>query len=144
MSGSRVIPATGIWVESDTGVHRLDTPSRACDPAWSPDGSALSFTTPDGLWILSDLESSQPRLLIEAPETSEGTEFDYVAFMRPVWSPNGARLGYIATNGGTTWVEVIEVLDGRLRYRSREETYAFSWGADSRSLGIGGNTILVP
>ena len=142
--GNRALPATAIWVESDEDVRRLDTPDRACDPAWSLDGRALAFTTPVGLWILTDLESSEPRLLLEAPEPEGDTEFGYVAFMRPKWSPNGARVGYLATNGGTTWVEMVEVLDGRLRYRSGEDTYAFSWGADSRSLKIGGNTILVP
>jgi hypothetical protein len=141
--GSRQLPHTGIWVGTAAELRRLDTPL-ACDPAWSPDGGRLAFTTPEGLWVLADPEVGEPRLLLEAPDPGEETEFGYVAFRRPVWSPNGARLGYLATNGGTTWVEVVEVIDGRLRFRSHEETYAFSWGADSRSLRIGGNTVLVP
>lgn len=141
---NRALPPTGIWIGTDRQLRRLEVPPFACDPAWSPDGGSLAFTTPDGLWVLADVEAGEPRLLLAAPEPSEETEFGYVAFRRPVWSPNGARIGYLATNGGTTWVEVVEVVDGRLRFRSAEETYAFSWGADSRSLLIGGNTVLVP
>ena len=111
---------------------------------FSPDGGSIAFTAPDGLWVVADLAVGVAERLLESPKAEGESEFGYVAFMRPTWSPNGARLGYVASNGGTAWVEVVEVLDGRLRYRSATETYAFSWGADSRSLRIGGNTIRVP
>jgi dipeptidyl aminopeptidase/acylaminoacyl peptidase len=143
--GARTFPATEVWITDGQAVWKTATPLGTCDPSWAPDGTKLAVTSLDGLWVLSGVQQQQGDRIVEARAVERpATEFDYTAITRPRWSPNGTRIAYLVSNGGTSWVEVVDVASRRRIYKSREETYGFAWGADSRSLVIGGNTVLVP
>ena len=78
-----------------TGESQLTTlPDGACQPAWSPDGLQLAFTSPcrknqesyagSGLYVMkADGSAVQP-----LPPRTGGGDYD------PAWSPDGRRLAY--------------------------------------------------
>jgi Tol biopolymer transport system component len=77
-----------------TGVKQLTTMSDgACQPAWSPDGQRLVFTSPcredqeqypgSGLWIIQADGSGLTSL-----PTAPGGDYD------PAWSPDGTRIAF--------------------------------------------------
>ena len=74
----------------------------------------------------------------------EPTEFTYRAFAHPKWSPDGALVALVVTNGGTSWVEVFEASTGRLFYTSPPEAYSFSWGTTARDLKVGDLDVHLP
>jgi Tol biopolymer transport system component len=111
------------------------------DPAWAPDGSRLAVVTLDGLWTYSPALDDARQVVATPAPARPANEFDYVALQRPRWSPDGLRIAYLATNGGTTRVEVVEVATGRKVYRSAADTYSFEWTSDPRALRVGEQTI---
>lgn len=93
----------------------------ACQPAWSPDGQALVFTSPcpdsqetypgAGLWIL-ELESLELAPLVTAP----GGDYD------PAWSPEGDRIAFASERLGRPQVMVID-LDDELAANVSQNTF---------------------
>lgn len=71
------------------------------DPAPSPDGRFLAFTSRGWIWVL-ELETGTARRI-----TREG-EMDF----RPTWSPDGSRLALVRDSGENTWVVVVQVATG--------------------------------
>jgi dipeptidyl aminopeptidase/acylaminoacyl peptidase len=142
--GPRTITPTAVWAGDPAGLHKLNAGVGACDPAWSPDGKRIAVTAADGLWIFP-AESSVGRLRVEAKiPIGEPTEFTYRAFTHPEWSPDGALVALLVSNGGTSWVEVFEVSTGRLFYTSPPEAYSFSWGNTARDLKVGDLEVHLP
>ncbi|HVW67936.1 MAG TPA: amidohydrolase family protein [Steroidobacteraceae bacterium] len=102
------------------------------DPAWSPDGSQLVYSSDrEGsldLWIY-DVRSGAHRRLTTAP----GAE------MRPAWSPDGTRIAFVNAFGSYTMqVQVIELATGRI---VTIQPFSFgsgypSWSADGRSVMV--------
>ncbi len=141
--GPRRIPPTEVWAGEGTSLRKLNAGLGACDPAWSPDGRRLALIAAAGLWVFP-ANSSQGSLRVEARlPMGEPTEFTYRAFSHPEWSPDGALLALLVTNGGTSWVEVFEASTGRLFYTSPPQTYTFSWGR-GRDLKAGTLEIHLP
>jgi Tol biopolymer transport system component len=142
--GPRTITPTAVWAGEPSEFHKLNAGLGACDPSWSPDGKLLAVTAADGLWVFP-AQSSAGTLRVESKlPLGESSEFTYRAFAHPKWSPDGALVALVVTNGGTTWVEVFEAATGRLFYTSPPEAYTFSWGNSARDLKVGDLDVRLP
>jgi serine/threonine protein kinase/Tol biopolymer transport system component len=98
------------------------------DPAWSPDGSRLVFSSSRGgnrnIW------SAQPNLLQPIPITS-GQNFDE----RPVYSPEGQQVAFISDRGGRRGLWVVNLEGGTPRLVTAAEVLdTISWSPDGREL----------
>ena len=104
------------------------------NPAWSPDGARIAFSTPDsenrhiGIAVVN-ADGSDPRLLF-----SDETFLDYF----PAWSPDGSRIAFTA--GGGDAVDVMNA-DGSARHRlvtkSGGESYGhLSWSPDGSRIAV--------
>jgi len=142
--GPRTITPTAVWAGDHAEFHKLNAGVGACYPAWSPDGKQLAVTAIEGLWVFP-AESSVGSLRAESKvPLGEPLEYTYRAFSHPEWSPDGALIAVLVTNGATTWVEVFEAATGRLFYTSPPESYSFSWGATARDLKAGTLDVHLP
>ncbi len=93
-----------------TDIYQLtDLTDGACQPAWSPDGTRLVFTSPcsrsketypgSSLWIIgADGEN-----MISLPTAPGGGDFD------AVWSPDGKRLAFTSMRDGHPQLYVINI-----------------------------------
>jgi hypothetical protein len=142
--GPRTITPTAVWAGDPSTFHKLNAGVGACDPAWSPDGRQIAVTAVEGLWIFP-ADSSVGELRVESKlPVGEPSEFTYRAFTHAKWSPDGALVALLVTNGGTTWVEVFDVASGRLFYTSPPEEHSFSWGNTARDLKVGDLDVHLP
>jgi hypothetical protein len=142
--GARTVTPTAVWAGEGKTFHKLNAGLAACDPSWSPDGHRLAVTAVDGLWIFP-AESPVGSLRVEAKlPIGEPAEFTYRAFAHPKWSPDGALVALVVTNGGTSWVEVFEASSGRLFYTSPPEAHSFAWGSTARDLKVGDLDVHLP
>jgi TolB protein len=71
------------------------------DPAPSPDGRSLAFTSRGWIWVL-DLGSGTAR------RVTRGEPMDF----RPAWSPDGRRLALVRDSGSETWIVVVDAGTG--------------------------------
>lgn len=106
-----------IWLFNIDGtvVDQLtNLPDGACQPAWSPDGSMLLFTSPchrnleeypgSSLWLITVDEAgnaSDPELIPSAP----GGDYD------PAWDPDGERIAFTSLRDTRPQIYVMK-LDG--------------------------------
>ncbi len=135
---------TRVWVRDGTTTRQVALGPGACDPAWSPDGGRLAVVTPDGLWVLSaDLRRTTHLVDVRHADGPPGG-FEQRVLSRPAWAPDAAALAFLASNGRTTWVEVVDVRTGARTYVSDPETYEFAWEADSRFLRLGSRVVPLP
>ena len=74
------------------------------DPAPSPDGRGIAFTSRGWIWIL-DLESRVAR------RVTRGGDMD----VRPTWSPDGASLALVRDTGAETSIVVVDATTGEVR-----------------------------
>ncbi len=101
-----------------TGVTQLTyTNDGACQPAWSPNGMNLVYTSPcqsnveeypgSGLWLISFDENddfSDP----EPVPTGPGAGGDY----DPAWAPDGEHIAFTSRRDGIPQIYVVNVVDG--------------------------------
>jgi hypothetical protein len=142
--GARTIRPTAVWAGQPDTLHKLNAGVGACDPSWSPDGKRIAVTAADGLWVFA-ADSAVGTLAVESKvPVGEPTEYTYRAFGHAKWSPDGVLVAVLVTNGGTSWVEVFDVVSGRLFYTSPPDAYSFTWGASARELKIGALDVRLP
>jgi hypothetical protein len=132
---AKKIRATAVWAGAGANLKRLQTGIGACDPSWSPNGKHLALTAADGLWVFP-ANSPDGILRVESQVPLGSIGFNYRAFSRPRWSPDGMLVGLVVTNRGTSWIEVFDVNSGRLLYTSPPEHDTFTWTA-ARELKLG-------
>ncbi len=142
--GGRLIPRTRVWVQRETEVRQVATAPGTCDPAWSPDGDWVAVAAPDGLWVLSSDLHVTMHLVDTRHTEAPANEFDHRTLSGPQWAPDASRLAFLVSNGGTSWVEVVDARTGEVLYNSDPETYEFAWGVDSRSLRFGSRVARLP
>jgi hypothetical protein len=133
--GSKKVRGTAVWAGHGTDLRRVRAGLGACDPVFSPDGRRLAVTAAEGLWVFP-ANSPDGALRVESRLPLGSIEFNFRAFSRPRWSPDGALVGLVVTNVGTSWVEVFEASSGRLLYTSPPQNDTFSWTA-ARELKVG-------
>lgn len=68
------------------------------DPAPSPDGASVAFSSRGWIWLL-DVETHTARRL------TRGGAMDF----RPAWSPDGAQLAFMRDDGSDTWIVVLDL-----------------------------------
>jgi Tol biopolymer transport system component len=112
--------ASGIWIlgTDGRGLRRAPQATNGFEPDWSPDGTALVFTTRDAI-VVQPLRGSR-RLVVRG-------DFD-----RPKWSRDGRWIAYRARRG----LEVVRTT-GKERHRvASGQVFAFAWSPDSRRLAV--------
>jgi penicillin amidase len=137
-------PQTYVFVDDGKRISKIVVAPGGCDPAWSPDGARLAIVSPEGLWVFTDNGSKGSRIADAAgpqPPAGQRTEFARVRFTKPQWSPDAALIALLATNGGASWVEVVNASSGDRVFKSEPDVSAFSWTADSKGLNIGGRVV---
>lgn len=140
--GSKTIRGTAVWVGEGATMRRVRAGLGACDPAWSPDGRHLALTAAEGLWVFP-ANSAEGDLRVESRPPVGAIESNYRAFSSPRWSPDGALVGLVVSNSGTSWIEVFEARSGRLFYTSPPENDTFSWNS-ARELKLRDTEVHLP
>ena len=142
--GLRSVSRTQVWVHDGAHVRQVATAAGTCDPAWSPDGKQVAVAAPDGVWILSSDLRTTTHLVDTRRTEAPVDEFDHRTVSQPQWAPDASGLAFLVSNGGTSWVVVVDTRTGESMYTSEPETYEFSWGADSVSLRFGTRVVRLP
>jgi len=122
---------------SDQAIAITNMPGGACQPAWSPDGTKLVFTSPcaikkdsykgSSLYIIN-ADGSNLRPLPTAP----GGDFE------PAWSPDGKVIAFTSLRDGYMQIYSYKVDDGSIR-RLVETTVnqparQSSWSPDGKQI----------
>lgn len=119
-----------LWLLPLGGTARaiVDDGYWTCDPAWSPDGRTLAFSTDRGgkldIW-LRDMASGEQRRLTRAPE----------AALAAAWSRDGGRIAFQDQAGA---LFVVEVASGRITklFDAIWEPGRPCWSPDGRTIAL--------
>jgi serine/threonine protein kinase len=133
---------TQIWLLTVDGSSfprmLTDIPEGACQPAWSPDGTKLVFTSPcesnqefypgSGLFVVN-ADGSGVMPLPNVP----GGDFD------PAWSPDGTQIAFTSMrNGGRPRVYIINLEDNEVEMLSGQYFYDRqpAWSRDGQKIAF--------
>ncbi|HEV3059824.1 MAG TPA: amidohydrolase family protein [Vicinamibacterales bacterium] len=119
-----------LWVMPIGGApRRLTTdPAVETEPAWSPDGRSLAYSTDRGgsmnIWT-RDLESGADRQITHAGN----------AAMLAAWSPDGARIAFVDSDGQ---LQVVDVKSGAVTkvHDHLNEPGRASWSPDGTAIVV--------
>jgi Tol biopolymer transport system component len=124
-----VVPSAGGTPVNVTDDAALDT-----DPAWSPDGRSLAYSSDRGggllqIWV-RDMRTGQSRQLTSIENQPQGA----------TWSPDGSRIAFFGVDG--MWrradVSVVEVATGRVE-KVRDALFGPgipTWAPDGQRLAL--------
>jgi serine/threonine protein kinase len=92
-------PGAGLFIidmnaEKPEPMPLTNTPGGDYDPAWSPDGAHIAFT--------SLRTGDRPQIYVYSLEdrSIEGLSNEYSRDMQPAWSPDGSKIAFITTRNG--------------------------------------------
>jgi imidazolonepropionase-like amidohydrolase/Tol biopolymer transport system component len=127
--------AVGPVVDFDYPIE--DTPtfvaSQIRDPAPSPDGSRIAFTSMARLWVADADGSNAQRLTGTAPIDETGVTEHF-----PAWSPDGSRIAYVTWEGEAGHVYTVSA-DGGTPQRVSAEPASYvtpAWTPDGTRLVV--------
>jgi len=126
-------PLSAIYVfDLQTGTQtRLTGFGRNCSASWSPDGSRLAVSFGD---------SQNSGIYVVSPDGQHGTHLTESATIdtRPVWSPDGRMIAYVAVAIGTdtqdAGVYVIGVNGAGKKRVTDQSAHEVSWSKNGRML----------
>ena len=101
--------------------------------AISPDGSEVAYTvTPH------DSKGNSSRTEIHVVSTSSGEDRRLVPGGAPAWSPDGSRIAYFSSAGGSRQIWTIPAAGGEPRQATRHKGYIdrFRWAPDSKRIAL--------
>jgi dipeptidyl aminopeptidase/acylaminoacyl peptidase len=123
--GTFIVPLDGSEVRRVGG---LENPIDADQPAWSPDGTKLAFTSNSSGWTQIGVYSLEDDRL-EWITAGEGDK------LSPAWSLDGKRLAWVHNRGETAWLD-LRSENGSLQRIQTEAGFAArpQFSADSQSV----------
>lgn len=159
---------TPTQVVTASEIKKLTECDTSCSwPVWSPDGRYIAYTNGDlqALWVM-DADGSNPRLLSSIARrfawSPDGTQLAIISVGRlfvihpdgtgllalnetasdwaaPVWSPDGKRIAFLASDGNQPRLSSIDVDGNNLRslYNQPHEMLdLFFWLPDNRQIAF--------
>lgn len=101
------------------------------EPALSPDGREIAFSSGGDLWTVS-ANGGDARLLVSHPATES----------RPLWSPDGAQLAFVSTRSGNGDIYILTLATGALKRITFDDApdQLNAWSRDGQYLWFHSNS----